>query len=320
MRWVWLLALAAVATPTSSFAQSDSSRVYGGFRFGMTVDEARAVNPSLQEDPRRGADLVLLRGGSPATIAGFSFSPSLAFRYDRLKTVSFAAAGLVRDGAQCGDALLRVVTALEPTMGAFSGPPSLDEYGAPSTTRSTPTGSTVRFYDIEAAQNSIGFANQRNAGWVEVSSSASPYPRSTSGEWLCEIDLQFRETLPPIFEPLQPPTAEQLAAAEFMEGRPWAVGIGGDEFEMTMPRIRWPDRAEVVVPLDCLVMDRGALNCVVVEEAPGGRWFGEMALRLSRFYRVDETRDGVTTLGRRVRPVVRVTVRGAAEAISEGEN
>jgi hypothetical protein len=320
MRWVWLLALAVVAGPTPSLAQSDGARVYGGFRFGMTVDEARAVNPTLQEDPRRGADLVVLRGGSPAIIAGFSFSPSLAFRYDHLHTVSFIATGLVRDGAQCGDALVRVVAALEPTMGAFSGPASLDEYGPPTTTRGTPTGSTVRFYEIEAAQNSIGFANQRDAGWVEVSSNAAPYPHSTSGEWLCELDLQFREALPPIFEPLWPPTAEQLAAAEVMEGRPWAVGIGSEEFEMTMPRIRWPDRVQVVVPLDCLVMDGGALNCVVVEETPQGRWFGETALRLSRFYRVDETRDGASTVGRRVRPIIRVTVDGTGRGAGAQAN
>lgn len=317
MRWVCILAVALSFAPTMSVAQTESLPVYGGFRFGMTVGQALAVNPGLQPQSFGGGTLTLLQGGSPAIIGGLSFSPLLAFRSGRLSTVTFRARGLVRNGAQCDDALVRVVSALETSVGALSGPPALNEYSAPRATRNTSGGSTVRLYEFQAFQHSNGFANQRGPGWVSVTSRAAPSARAPAGALLCEVDLEFREAAPPIFEPLQIPSAEELTQARLIERPTWRQRASSDEFELTLPPLRTSGRIEVAVQLDCLVITGGLLNCVIAEEFPPGRWFGEFALRISRFYRIDETVRGEPTLGRRVRLPVEVTLGESINDVQE---
>jgi protein TonB len=54
--------------------------------------------------------------------------------------------------------------------------------------------------------------------------------------------------------------------------------------------------------IDCLVDERGRLDCTTTREAPLGAGFGDAAIRMSREFRIaPQTRDGQTTAGGRAR-------------------
>lgn len=309
MRWGWIVLALACSAPISSTAQTESPPAYGGFRFGMTVDQALAVNSGLQQVPMVGGDLTLLRGGSRFSIAGLSFSSLLAFRGGHLSTVVFQTGGAVQSGSQCTDALTPVVSTIESTVGALSGAAALNEYGVPESTQQTSLGSILRVYEFETLQHTLGFANQNGPGWISATSRAAPSDRVPPGALLCEVELEFRETAPPTFEVLQTPSAEELAKAALIERPTWRQQSSSDDTELTLPKLRTNSRIDVSVQLDCLVIAGGSLNCVVVEESPPGQWFGEFGLRMSRFYRINETVRGEPTVGRRVRLPIKVTLQ-----------
>lgn len=280
---------------------------FGRFRLGMTPAEARAASSEQRWTERSfGADLIILTAERPIRIGQLDFLPMLGFRDGRLSDVQFQGGGPIERREQCDAPMMQTVVALESSIGAINMGLAPGEFGAVAQTRTTAGGSVVRFYETDEIRN--GFAVQRGQRYVQVASLAGEFPSMGLG---CLLEITMRPQLGD-FEPLPPPTAAELAAAQEVEPE-WAI-IGGPEVtELTIPPARFGQIGRVRVRLDCLVIAEQRLNCAIESEEPQGMQFGEGALAQSRFYRIEPMINGEPTEGKRVRFTVRYDLGEAPE-------
>lgn len=311
MRWGWICALALVAAPASAVAQQTTLDSYGPYRFGMSSEDVRAVDPTL-----RSGSLGTLRSDRTREFGGFAFRPMFSFRDNGLSRIVYSARGLVRDAAQCRDVLAAVVRSIEIEMGPLAGAPGPGEYGPLASQRMTTDGSTIRFYAYEPRGQEMGIANSRTRGWIEASSTSGLH--EPSGRIGCEIDIDIRPHAIAEATRLTPPTEVALASARFIERPEWEARYSSSDLEMTLPLFRSEGRIQVDVDLDCLVLAGGALNCRVKSENPAGNYYGEMAMRLSRLQRVVAQQDGQPTEGARVPFNVTVSLGSAEDMPTPG--
>ncbi|MFN3463920.1 MAG: hypothetical protein ACK4X1_07540 [Terricaulis sp.] len=296
-RWVLLF---LVVGSLWSTGQAHAQQVdFGRFRLGMTPAEARAASSEQRWTERSfGADLIILTAERPIRIGQLNFQPMLGFRDGRLSDVQFQGGGPIERRDQCDAPMMQTVAALESSLGAINVGLAPGEFGVVAQTRTTAGGSVVRFYETDEIRN--GFAVQRGQRYIQVASLAGEFPSMGLG---CLLEITMRPQLGD-FEPLLPPTAAELAAAQEVEPE-WAI-IGGPEVtELTIPPARFGQIGRVRVRLDCLVIAEQRLNCAIESEEPQGMQFGEGALAQSRFYRIEPMINGESTEGKRVRFTVR---------------
>lgn len=302
MHWLRsFLVVGLLCSAGEAYAQQGD---FGRFRLGMTLAEARAASSEQQWTERSfGGDLTILTAERPIRIGQLDFQPLLAFRDGRLSDVQFQGGGSIERREQCDAPMMQTVTALESSIGAINIGLAPGEFGAIAQSRTTAGGSVVRFYETNEIRNA--FAVQRGERYVQIASLAGEFPSMGLG---CLLEITMRPQLGD-FEPLPPPSAAELAAAQEVEPD-WAV-IGGPEVtELTIPPARFGLTARVRVRLDCLVIAEQRVNCAVESEEPQGMRFGEGALAQSRFYRIEPVINGQPTLGKRVRFTVRYELGG----------
>jgi TonB family protein len=280
---------------------------YGSYHFGMSVAQARAADPTLQDREGSGHGLTLLQAPNRVTFGEIGLPVHLNFRNDRLNHIVFDGGGVVHTHDECAEIFSGVIASLEQTYGALAGPPGPSEYGTPLPARTTARGSVLRAYQYGGEQ--ITHANRRGQGWIEAVAHSALYPGVPAGSLGCEITIDLREHGPAAAPALTPPSSAQLAAARPIDAT-WREQPDSDAFEMTVPQYLPHGRIEVNVGLDCLVIADGRLNCVVADERPPGQFFGEFALRLSRNYRAQAAVGGEPTLGRRVHVPITLTLSG----------
>ena len=310
MRALAIIVLACVFV-CPAFASAEETTTspggFGSYRFGMTVADARAVDPALQEREGGGLGYARLQTSNGAQLGSFTFPVYLHFREDRLSRIVMEAAGSVQSRDQCAAIFARVLTSLEESYGALTGAPAPSEYGNQLPVRTSARGSIVRSYEF--GQQQLSHANQRGQHWLELVGYVGPHPRLPAGALFCKITVDIRERGPLPLSQLTPPSPEQLAAARPVETS-WEEQPNSDVFEMTLPQYAPEGRIEVSVELDCLVIEGGRLNCVVVSERPLNQFFGEFALRLSNNFRARLVSDGQSILGGRARVPVTLTLNG----------
>lgn len=292
-----LLVVAFLSAPAAAFAQQGD---FGRFLIGMTVAEARAASPEQQwREQSFGADLVVLTAERSMQLGRLGYTPMLNFRDGRLELIHFSGGGPISERGQCDNALTETVAALERHIGALNSFRAPAEFDDAVATRATNGGSQIRFYNPSDTIRA-GFATQRGARFVQVSSLAGPMPDL---DLACMLSIEMQ---PPLndFEPLPPPSAEQLAVAEEIDSD-WAVVPGPRVTELTMPADAIAHVGRVRVRLDCIVIAEQRINCAVESEEPEGMHFGDGALAASRFYRIEPVVDGQSTAGKRVRLTVR---------------
>jgi hypothetical protein len=292
---IFLLAL-TLAPSAASAQQGD----FGRFQIGMTPVEARAASPEQQwTEQSFGLDLVVMSTETPVRVGRLSYMPTLAFRDGRLESISFQARGSIRRVQQCDDFLVETITAVESTRGRLNVGLAPGEFGNVAETRTTAGGSEVRFYDENNGRRA-GFAVRRGDSYTQVASLGGDLPSMGLACWL---QIEMRSALGD-FEPLPPPSAAELAAAQEIEPD-WAVTDGPGVTELTMPASSVGYAGRVRVGLDCLVISDQRINCVIESEEPQGMHFGDAALAASRFRRIAPIIDGQPTLGKRVRFTIR---------------
>lgn len=297
-----------VALLAMSFGARAQQADLGRFRVGMTAPEARAAAPEQQwEEQNFGADLTVLTAERPIRIGRVPFTPQLNFRDGRLSVVQFSGGGAINEHGQCDDALAETVAALEAHIGALDSHRAPGEFGAVVESRETNDGSEVRYYQPNA-ETHVGYATQRTNGYVQASSMATPIPPH---DLACALSIEMQAALTD-FEPLPPPTSEELAGAQETEPD-WAVRPDPRVTELTMPAHAVGHAGRVRVRLDCIVIAEQRLNCAVESEEPQGMHFGDGALAASRFYRIEPVIDGQPTLGRRVRFTIRYELGAFAQ-------
>ena len=107
------------------------------------------------------------------------------------------------------------------------------------------------------------------------------------------------------------PTAEELAAAELLSGAPYTAlpSVADHRYvSRQLERAAGGVEYDARVPLECLVESDGGLACAAIAPAPSETDL-EWALKLITRFRVASTTEaGVSTAGRRVRPLVRMGV------------
>jgi TonB family protein len=307
--FVLALALSVTAASAVAPAGAQTAPLPAPYRFGMTQDEARAVDPEIQAP----SSPMALRSRRELSIGGFTFRPRLYFRGEGLSRVVYGAVGRVSQGGQCAAAHARVIAALEQDIGPFNGGPGANEYGAALYTRSTAADSQSRAYLLDGSDVLFVTANRNAPGASSVNARFGPYPSAT-GERAdaCEITIEMRPSPAPVYTRLTPPTAQQLAAADVVDVREWEARHTGDDTEQTLPeRADQAAPVQMQVDLDCLVIEAGALNCAIARESPSGQHYGEAALRLSQRYRAPLQVNGASTLGARVSLPIRVGLNTA---------
>jgi TonB family protein len=310
MRALAIIVLACVVVcPTFAGAEETTTSPggFGAYRLGMTVADARAVDPALRELEGGGLGYARLRASSGAQLGNFTFPVHLNFRDERLSRIALEAAGSVQSHDQCAAIFTHVLTSLEASYGALAGASAPSEYGNPLPVRTSARGSIVRSYEF--GQQQLLHANQRGRQWLELIGYVGPHPDVPAGALFCKISVDIREHGPLPLSQLIPPTPEQLAAARAVEPV-WEEQPNSDVFEMTLPQYAPEGRVEVDVELDCLVIEGGRLNCVVVSERPLNQFFGEFALRLARNFRAQPTSGRQSILGGRARVPVTLILNG----------
>ena len=313
MRWTLALALVGL----SACAPADADEVllgFGSYRFGGAVAEIRAADPTLEER-EAGGDLIVLYSSSPTMIGGVGMHPVLSFRRDRLNRVTLMARGGVQAYEQCMAVYERVVGEVERRYGPLSAGPGLREYGAPTFERTTSGGSHIRAYAAHNFQEA--YASRLGGGWIEATARVGNHPDAPPGLLGCEIEVDMRQEAPQPLIVRAPPTVSELAAARIIESPPWSEAPSSDDFELTLPSTPQDEPIEVDVQLDCIVIAGGSLNCRVAEERPMAMHFGEFALRLSQNYRIAEQVYGESTLGKRVRVPIRLTLGAPPPGLSD---
>lgn len=244
MRWGWICALALVAAPVA-VAQQNAAEGAGPFRLGMTLEEARIIDPTL-----RSGSMGLFRGERTHTIGGFSFRPALSLSNSAVSMILYSTAGRVRDAAQCREALYNLVAALE-RQALLSGVAGPSEYGEPSAQRATPRGSQLRFYTFAEDGAELGYANTRAGGWFEATSEYAL--RESINAYVCELEIELRPRALPENVAQAPPPAAALANARLIERPQWATRYTSNDLEMVLPRFSPDEPIQVEVALDCLV-------------------------------------------------------------------
>lgn len=121
-----------------------------------------------------------------------------------------------------------------------------------------------------------------------------PGPSSTATT-LPEVPQVYAIDPPPA-----PPTPDILT------GLIWLEQPDARDFARNYPDLATQGNVSGRVTLDCRVVDRGRLDCVVTNEDPPGYGFAEATLAISRQFRVaPATRDGRPTEGGRIRRTIR---------------
>lgn len=284
---------------------------FGRFELGMSVAEARAAAPEQDWNERSfgdGGGERLLTATRGIQIGQITFTPVLDFRASGLATIRFSGGGPIASSAECDEALVRTVAALEREIGALSSFRAPGEYGdTPAATRTTSSGSEVRFYNSSDTIR-VGFATQRGERYVQVTSMAAPVAPL---DLACVLTIEMQSRLND-FQPLTPPTSVELAAAQEIDPD-WAETGGSRVTELTMPAQSLNYTGQVRVRLDCLVVEGQRINCAVESEDPPGMNFGAGALAATRFYRIHPVIDGQSTFGKRVRVTIRYELVGRVQ-------
>ncbi len=114
------------------------------------------------------------------------------------------------------------------------------------------------------------------------------------------------------FDPVRPaPTEEQLAAAEQLSNAPYVtLPTAADHEYVSRQLVHAAGGVEydARVPLDCLVAEDGGLACAAMDPTISATDL-EWALKLiTRFRIAAVTESGASTVGRRIRLVVRMGV------------
>ena len=265
----------------------------GPYRFGMSVEQARATAPQAAWSSERRRDRETLTGGPDIAFAG-QMTTGLIFVANALTRVVLV--GVAPGG--CSEAVRTMVERLEPQYGAFlSVPPPAFEAGLLTAADRTASGSEIRLR--EGGEEGVVVSSARYGPmYIVVQGRAeaercrlamtfgpqSDWTRSDAGPGPTWAELDRAQSLP------QPAWISRPDANSFARHYPDDAlerGIGGEAI------------------LDCLVLENGVLHCRLIHETPVERGFGVAALLIARAFRVEQGADGVAAVGRRVRLPIR---------------
>lgn len=290
---IFLLCLTIMCLVVMPANAQDVPRALGGFRLGMSVDEARAVAPRLRW-PEDESAAFRVRSGS-LELAGGRFNLDLLFVRGALEYMSIQQGWpLLSDPQACLRALDDIVEDLEVQVGPLDGAAAEGEAGgtAISETR-TPLGSQVRHYHNEEGGVFVGVAYSMAIQRVEARVLVMP---AGNARWGCVFML----SVAPIPEP-PPETTPVDDATPRLTNFVWLQRPTVDDVSRSYPALAMQASRSGLVVLDCRVEAGGLLSCAVASESPEGWGFGAAAYALSRQFRIaPQTRDGVATEGGRV--------------------
>lgn len=211
----------------------------------------------------------------------------------------------------CQSAVPIVVESLEPLYGPFQvlAPHALEPGRVDSVSR-TQMGSEIRMRRVEREEEEGGdqaIVTSARYGAVTVVVQGREGRSGEAGQ--CRLRVSFGpRSIWHRSDEGDGPTLAELDAAQTLAGPDWRVRPTANAFARYFPSEAVERRIDGSAVLDCLVTDRGALNCRVMEESPVGMGFGGAALGVAGDFRL---RGGVRPypVGRRIRVPIRFNVR-----------
>jgi len=286
----WLFA--AILLFASSAAAQDAVHI-AGFRIGMTIDEARAVDPEIIQPYNEGLQSFHVeRGGH--SVGDLNTPLQLIFLNGTLDFVGSEDTTQVVSSEACIERLQSVVAALE--SGAHALDDAEDNAASASARPSLRTsgGSIIRVSESHGATSTVAMAYAPI--YAEVRSYAHPAAASARH---CTVSYELSSQAPP---PTDLPRGS-------LQNIPWAERPDGRNFARFYPSRAMELSRPGGTVLFCTVLTDGSLDCAVAYEGPQGWGFGQSALRIARAFRAaPQTEDGVATAGQTVRVPIRFRV------------
>ena len=278
----------------------------GPYRFGMTVEEVRATAPRAQWVSERQDDEDVLSGG-PRIVVGGSMDAALVFADGGLRGIVLV--GLFAE--PCESVVPIVVESLEPLYGPFRvlAPHALEPGRVDAVSR-TQIGSEIRMRRIEADEEEGGdqaVVTSARYGAMTVVVQGREGRSEEAGQ--CRLRASFGpQSSWYRSDEGHGPTLAELDAAQTLAEPDWRVRPTANTFERYFPSEALQRRVDGLAVLDCLVIDRGTLNCRVMEVSPGGMGFGGAALGIAEDFRL-RGGAGAYPVGHRIRVPIRFNVR-----------
>jgi hypothetical protein len=272
----------------------------GPYRFGMSIEEARATAPNAAWTSEPQDDSEVLTGG-PEVALGGAMTPALVFVGGALKRIVLA--GVTQHS--CPDAAAAMVNALEPRYGAFGSLlPYPWEQGRLTSTVRTAAGSEIRVREID--ERGVTASSARYGAMYLL---VLGRPQVEGEVEHCRVTLMLGPQADwPRSDSGAGPAWTELDQAESLTDPIWTARPSARRFARFFPHEALIRGVDGLAVLDCLVVDGGRVSCRVSGEGPNGWGFGAAALRIAEDFRVSQGGDGTPAAGRRIRVPIRFHV------------
>jgi len=292
------LAIAASTAVASAQEASLPENGLGPYHFGMTLADAQATSQHATWRVEQVGDGQVLSGGPSLRLGSATFTTALVFDAGALRFITLTG----QTPSNCASSVRTLLEGdLEPSFGAFSSAPGPNERGRLIGTTMTRGGSEIREV-VDPIQAHAIYSSRRGGMFIEVKGDAV-----ANGAQGCRISLGFNAQVAYSGSHLGSISYQELDHAQTLVSAHWISRPGASAFDQYYPRPARNAGMEGRALLDCIVNADGSLRCLVANELPAGHGFGDAAIHIAPGFRVLQSDDGASAVGKRIR--VSITFR-----------
>jgi TonB family protein len=295
-----LVCLAVVALTAVASAQEANlpENGLGPYHFGMTLAEVEATSQHATWRVEQANSGQVLSGGPSLRVGSATFTTALVFDEDALRFIILTG----QTPSNCTNSVRTLIEGdLEPSFGAFSSAPGPNQRGRLIGAATTTLGSEIREM-VDPSEAHIIYSSRRGGMFIEVKGDAA-----SNGAQGCRISLGFNAQVPYTGPQLGSVSYRELDQARTLVGARWISRPGASAFDQYYPHAARNAGIQGNAMLDCIVNADGSLRCLVANESPAGGGFGDAAIHIAPGFRVLQSEDGASAVGKRIR--VSITFR-----------